>query len=89
MNIGLIVVNRSFRSSFSDALLRPNAALWGLVGIVVAVLATALYWRPAQSLFHFGPLHIDDLSVCFGAGIVLIGLLELAKRAVLEHRIDA
>jgi Ca2+-transporting ATPase len=89
MNIGLIVVNRSFQSSLSDAFLRPNAALWGLVGIVVAVLATALYWRPAQSLFHFGPLHVDDLSVCLGAGIVLIGLLELAKRTVLEHRTDA
>jgi Ca2+-transporting ATPase len=60
-----------------------------LVGIVVAVLAAALYWPPAQALVHFGPLHVDDLSACLGAGIVLIGLLELAKRTLLECRSDA
>ena len=80
MNIGLIIVNRSFRSSLSEALLRPNVALWVLVGAVLGVLAAALYWHPARALFHFGPLHLDDLSVCLAAGAVLIGLLEIGKR---------
>ena len=80
MNIGLILVNRSFRSSLADALLRPNKALWALVAAVLIVLGIAIYWPPAERLFHFAPLHWDDLSVCLGAGIGLIGILELAKR---------
>jgi Ca2+-transporting ATPase len=50
------------------------------VGAVLLVLAFALYWPPAQGLFHFGPLHLDDLSLCLGAGAGLIVLLELGKR---------
>src|SRR6185437_524400 len=80
MNIGLIVVNRSFGSSISDALLRPNWTLWALVAAVLGVLSTALYWKPAQALFHFGPLHPDDLAVCLAAGTGLIVLLEAGKR---------
>ena len=80
MNLGLIVVNRSFRSSLAEALLRPNMTLWILVGAVLLVLTTALYWPPAQALFHFGPLHLDDLLICIAAGVGLIGLLELGKR---------
>ena len=86
MNIGLILVNRSFHSSLREALFRPNTALWALVATVLIVLSAALYWMPAQTLFHFGPLHFDDLSVCLGAGAGLIGLLEITKRMALERR---
>ena len=86
MNIGLIVVNRSFRSSLKDALLRPNRTLWALIAAVLLVLGTGLYWAPAQALLHFGPLHPDDLTVCILAGAVLIGVLELAKRFLLAER---
>jgi Ca2+-transporting ATPase len=82
MNIGLILVNRSFTSSLADALLRPNRALWILVSAVLAVLAVALYWRPTQALFQFGPLHLDDLAVCTAAGAAFVAMLELAKRRV-------
>jgi len=80
MNLGLIIVNRSFRSSLSEALLRPNWTLWILVTVVLLVLAAAIYWDPAQALFHFGPLHLDDLAICLAGGAVLIGLLEFGKR---------
>jgi len=80
MNIGLILVNRSFRSSLTDALRRPNRALWVLLSIVVLVLSISLYWHPAQSLFHFGPLHLEDLSVCAAVGLGLVMLLEFGKR---------
>jgi Ca2+-transporting ATPase len=85
MNLGLIVVNRSFRSSLAEALLRPNMTLWILVGAVLLVLTAALYWPPAQALFHFGPLHLDDLLICVAAGAGLIGLLELGKRFTLTR----
>ncbi len=80
MNIGLILVNRSFHASLKEALLRPNPLLWTLLGVVLIVLALALYWPPAQRLFHFGPLHWNDLLLCLGAGAALVTLLELGKR---------
>ena len=80
MNVGLIVVNRSFRSSLYEALFRPNAALWGLVAAILAAMTLALYWHKTQSLFRFGPLHLDDLSICLAAGAALIGLLEIGKQ---------
>jgi Ca2+-transporting ATPase len=40
-----------------------------------------VYWRPAQSLFHFGKLHWDDLAVCLAVGAVsLVGLEALKSR---------
>ena len=80
MNIGLILVNRSFDCSLVDTLLRPNRALWILVTMVLAVLAVALYWPPAQELFQFGPLHLDDLAVCLSVGAGFIAVLEVSKR---------
>jgi Ca2+-transporting ATPase len=79
MNVGLIVVNRSFRSSLYEAVLRPNPALWALVAPLLVVLPVALYWAPAQALFQFGPLHVDDLSVCVLAVIGVVAILEVYK----------
>jgi Ca2+-transporting ATPase len=79
MNIGLILVNRSFRSSLLDAITRPNTTLWILVTMVFVVLIAGLYWPPAQALFHFGPLHVDDLALCLAAGTGLLVVLEFAK----------
>jgi Ca2+-transporting ATPase len=87
MNIGLILVNRSFRSSLLEALTRPNRTLWLLVIVVLMVLAAALYWPPAQALFHFGPLHTDDLAFCLTAGIGLLVILEFGKRLADTGRI--
>ncbi len=80
MNIGLILVNRSFHASLREAVLRPNPTLWILLATVLLVLGFALYWPAAQRLFHFGPLHWDDLSLCLVAGAGLVALLELGKR---------
>jgi Ca2+-transporting ATPase len=74
-NMGLILVNRSFGSSLADVLLRPNRFLWWLLGGVSLLLALALFWQPARSLFHFGQLHWDSLALCAAAGFgSLIGL---------------
>ncbi len=75
INMGLILVNRSFNASLVRALLQPNRALWMLLGTVSALLATAILWPPARSLFHFGRMHWSDLAVCLGIGLSsLIGL---------------
>ncbi|MEC4746865.1 cation-translocating P-type ATPase [Methylomicrobium sp. Wu6] len=79
MNIGLILINRSFKASLFRAFLRPNRSLWILLASVIALLAIAIFWRPAQSLFHFGRLHGVDLAVCGGAGFLSLLLLETIK----------
>jgi Ca2+-transporting ATPase len=81
INMGLILVNRSFESSLARALLQPNRALWILLGGVLSLLGVAVYWQPAQSLFHFGRLHWNDLAVCLAVGAVsLVGLEALKSR---------
>ena len=79
INVGLIVVNRSFSSSLSVALRRPNAFLWFLLSVVAAVLTLALTWPPAMDLFQFGPLHADDLGVSLIVTVGLIVCLEALK----------
>ena len=79
INMGLILVNRSFKSSLIRAFTRPNRSLWILVGSISAVLAVALIWPPAQSLFHFGPLHWNDLALAAAAGLGSLFVLELIK----------
>jgi len=86
MNMGLILVNRSFKASLFSAILRPNRSLWILFSGVTALLATAVFWPPAQKLFHFGVLHRDDLSVCAIAGFFSLLLLEAIKS--LWFRVD-
>jgi len=79
INVGLIVVNRSFSSSLSVALRRPNFFLWFLLSLVAGVLTIALTWPPAMDLFRFGPLHADDLGVSLLATLCLILCLEALK----------
>jgi Ca2+-transporting ATPase len=79
INMGFILVNRSFESSLARAILRPNRALWILVVGVTALLGIALFWPPAQSLFHFGQLHWDDLAVCAAIGAASLVALEVLK----------
>jgi Ca2+-transporting ATPase len=79
INMGLILVNRSFESSVFRAIRQPNRALWILVGAVCALLATTLFWQPARTLFHFGQLNWNDLAVCGAVGIATLLLLEALK----------
>ncbi|ATG90123.1 cation-translocating P-type ATPase [Methylomonas koyamae] len=79
MNIGLILVNRSFKASLIRALFRPNPSLWILLGSVLLLLAVAVFWRPAQVLFHFGWLQWDELAVAACAGLMSLLLLEGIK----------
>ncbi|MEY9588224.1 Ca2+-transporting ATPase [Bradyrhizobium yuanmingense] len=78
--LALVLVNRSFSASFLSAFFRPNAALLWIFLLIALVLATALFWPPASGLFRFGPLHLDDLMITLGAGVLVLTALELLKR---------
>ncbi|NWL44013.1 cation-translocating P-type ATPase, partial [Bradyrhizobium elkanii] len=77
--VGLVLVNRSFSSSFLSAFFRPNLALAVILLSIAGALGTALLWPPASSLFRFGPLHPDDLMIALGPGVAMLVVLELLK----------
>jgi P-type Ca2+ transporter type 2C len=89
INMGLILVNRSFESSLARALLQPNRALWILLGGVLSLLGVAVYWQPAQSLFHFGKLHWNDLAVCLVVGAVSLVGLEVLKSRLFKTALNS
>jgi Ca2+-transporting ATPase len=77
--VSLILVNRSFSASLLTALRRPNWTLAAVLSAVTATLALTLLWPFVRDLFVFGPLHLDDLALTLGAGIVVLVSLELLK----------
>lgn len=76
---GLILVNRSFSSSSVKALLRPNVALASILLGVCLLLGLCLTLLPLRRLFHFGPLHADDLALTAGATLLALAAMELLK----------
>ena len=77
--VGLILVNRSFSASVWTALRRPNPTLIWILLTVAGILALALKWPFAAELFRFGPLHLDDLAITVGAGILVFACLDVLK----------
>ncbi len=82
--IGLVFVNRSFGASALASIRRPNRALARVLIAVGGMLALTLAWPLASSMFRFGPLHLDDLTLAAGAGIVVLLALASVKR-LLPH----
>ena len=78
--VGLIFVNRSFSASLITALRRPSPVLALVLLAVATMLGLTLLWPFASGLFRFGPLHLDDLALTFGAGVLVLVSLELLKR---------
>jgi Ca2+-transporting ATPase len=77
--VSLIFVNRSFSASLLMALRRPNPALAFVLLAVVTMLSLTLLWPFVSDLFRFGPLHLDDLALTFGAGALVLVVLEVLK----------
>ena len=78
-NLGLVLVNRSRNELPWAALSRKNAALWWVALASAALLAGILAFEPTRDLFHFGPLHADDIAVALASGAAILILLGMAK----------
>jgi P-type Ca2+ transporter type 2C len=77
--VSLIFVNRSFSASLITALRRPSAALGWVLLAVPVMLSLTLLFPPVSVLFRFGPLHLDDLALTLGAGVLVLVFLEGLK----------
>ena len=81
-NLGLVLVNRASGEGLWAALRRRNVALWWATGATTMVLALIIAFEPMRELFHFGPLHANDIAVAVASGIAVLCLLAVAEGAV-------
>ncbi len=88
IDMGLILVNRTFTASLIDAVVKPNRSLWVLVGGVSALLSIAVGWPPARSLFHFGVPRWRILVISAAVGIASLIVLEAIKSLWFGARAD-
>jgi Ca2+-transporting ATPase len=79
-NIGLILTNRSWSLSLISILRRPNKAFWWVLSGAAALLAAAVCTPVLRSVFHFEPLHANDITLCLAAGAASILWFELVKK---------
>ncbi|MBJ6726148.1 cation-translocating P-type ATPase [Geomesophilobacter sediminis] len=79
-NIGLIMANRSWQRTIAATLGTANRALWWVTGAALVFLALVLYTPVLRMLFHFSLLHVHDLVVCLGAGVLSVLWFELFKK---------
>ena len=70
-NICLILTNRSWTRTALAMFRVPNRSLKWVIGGAVAFLALVLAAPLLRDLFHFGPLHHDDLALCVVVGVAL------------------
>ena len=78
-NLGLILVNRSWRHTILGTLARRNPALWWVVGGASAFLLLALYFPFLREVFHFAPLTPNQLVLSLAAGLCSVLWFELYK----------
>ncbi|MGK5089945.1 cation-translocating P-type ATPase [Bdellovibrionota bacterium FG-2] len=75
-NLGLILVNRSWSRTILEGLSAPNRALWWVLSGSVLFLALVLYVPYVRDVFRFSFLHLTDLAICFGGGLLSIAWFE-------------
>jgi Ca2+-transporting ATPase len=85
--IAIILVNRSWTKSAYSMLRVPNAALKWVVFGASGFLAVILIIPFCQRIFSFGPLHIKDLVLSIGLGLVCVLWFEALKRVKSFHGI--
>jgi Ca2+-transporting ATPase len=78
-NLGLILTNRFWSSTIFASLRSKNIALLIIIASTLVLLGLVIYVPFLRDLFHFSTLHLDDLAICFGAGIVSVLLFEAVK----------
>ena len=78
-NLGLILSNRVWSKNIISSMRNKNTALYIIVAATLALLALVFSVPFLRTLFNFGPLHVNDMALCFGAGAACIIWFELVK----------
>ena len=80
-NLGLILVNRSWRHNVWRTLAIPNPALWWVISGALAFLLLALTVPFLREVFHFAPIVVQQFFWCALAGLGSVLWFELYKLA--------
>jgi Ca2+-transporting ATPase len=80
VDLGLVLVNRSFATSLAELIGKANRALVWVTAVTVALLALVLISPVGRALFRFGPLHADDLTLVVLIVVSVFATLEFLKR---------
>jgi Ca2+-transporting ATPase len=78
-NLGLILSNRFWSTNIISGLRFRNKALYVIIAFNIVLLGLVLFVPVLRDLFHFGPLHPNDLVICLGAGILCVLWFEIVK----------
>jgi Ca2+-transporting ATPase len=78
-NLGLILVNRSWRHSVFSTASKYNPALWWVIVGALAFLLLALSLPILREVFHFAPIEPLQFLYCVAAGLVSVLWFELYK----------
>jgi Ca2+-transporting ATPase len=78
-NLGLILVNRSWRHSILSILDIRNPAFWWVGGGAFVCLALTLLSPLLREVFHFAPISVRQFSLCAAAGLASVIWFELYK----------
>lgn len=78
-NIGLILVNRSWRHSVFDSLKQHNPSLWWVISAAFAFLLLTLTLPLLREIFHFSMITLPQFFLCFVVGLVSVIWFEIYK----------
>jgi P-type Ca2+ transporter type 2C len=78
-NICLILTNLSWNRSVFEIVRDPNPAMWCVITGAIALITAVLYIPGLRELFGFGLLHLNDVLICFSAGLFSVMWFEIAK----------
>ena len=78
-NLCLILTNRNWSRTAVSAFSAGNPALLWVVGGALVFLGLVVYVPGLRGLFHFAPMHVLDIAMALGAGLVSIAWFETAK----------
>lgn len=78
-NLGLILVNRSWRHSIIRTLSIRNPALWWVIIGAFVFLLLALILPILREIFHFAPITSQDFAMSLFAGLASVMWFEIYK----------
>ncbi|MDR0934579.1 MAG: cation-translocating P-type ATPase, partial [Burkholderiaceae bacterium] len=69
-DIWLVFANRSWVRPMRAMLLKPNKALWWVLGVALAVLGIGLFVPFVRELFHFGAISLLQVAITVAATVL-------------------
>jgi Ca2+-transporting ATPase len=79
-NLGLIIVNLSIERSLLRSTMRQNKALTYVLLGTIALLALILEIPFLRDLFNFSELHLIDIAMALGAGLIGVVIIRWIRR---------